>query len=122
VLPGGRVARSGRHLIAPSGSDTTDSSSEPNWLAPVHLQPQEAAALLPGRQDAEFNATGEAGSILFCPRTLRDVLSAMGYEVHFQELAGGHDNLGWRGTLADGLRALMGDMVSKPPWEHAPAQ
>lgn len=30
------------------------------------------------------------------------------YEVHFQEFAGGHDYLSWRGTLSDGLLALMG--------------
>jgi hypothetical protein len=48
---------------------------------------------------AEFNATGGADSILFCTRTLRDVLRAKGYEVHFQEFAGGHDTLNWRGTL-----------------------
>ena len=62
---------------------------------------------------AEFNATGGADSILFCTRTLRDVLRAKGYEVHFQEFIGGHDYLSWRGTLADGLIALMGDSGSR---------
>ena len=71
---------------------------------------------------AEFNATGGADSILFCTRTLRDVLRAKGYEVHFQEFAGGHDYLSWRGTLADGLIVLMGDMASKTPRESTPAQ
>jgi enterochelin esterase family protein len=46
---------------------------------------------------------------------------AKGYEVHFQEFAGGQDYLGWRGTLADGLMALMGDLAPKTPRESAPA-
>jgi enterochelin esterase family protein len=53
---------------------------------------------------------------------LRDVLRVKGYEVHFQEFAGGHDYLSWRGTLADGLIALMGDPASKKLREYAPAQ
>ena len=61
---------------------------------------------------AEFNATGGSDSILFCTRVFRDVLRARGYEVHYQEFVGGHDYLSWRGTLADGLIALMGKTSS----------
>jgi len=39
--------------------------------------------------------------------------------VHFQEFAGGHGYLSWRGTLADGLIALMGDTAMTHPEETA---
>jgi len=34
--------------------------------------------------------------------------SGQSYEVHYQQFVGGHDYLSWRGTLADGLIALIG--------------
>ena len=97
------------HRTPPSGSDTTDSSTEPNWVARQFISsPKKALRFYLDAGSAEFNVTGGGDAILFCTRTLRDVLRAKGYEVHFQEFAGGHDYLGWRGTLADGLIALMG--------------
>ncbi len=121
---GNVLAQSGAfHRTPPSGSDTTDASSEPNWVARQFISsPRKPLRFYLDAGSAEFNATGGADSILFCTRTLRDVLRAKGYEVHFQEFAGGHDYLGWRGTLADGLMALMGGAVSKATREHPPAQ
>jgi enterochelin esterase-like enzyme len=83
-------------------------NSEPNWVARQFI----ASPKLPLRfyLDAgseEFDVSGDGRSILVTTRTLRDVLLAKGYEVHFQEFAGGHDYLSWRETLADGLIALM---------------
>ena len=39
-------------------------------------------------------------------RELRDVLAARGYDVAYTEYNGGHDELCWRGGLAEGLVAL----------------
>lgn len=108
---GNVLAQSGAfHRSPASGSDTTDSSTEPNWVARQFISsPKKPLRFYLDAGSAEFNATGGADSILFCTRTLRDVLRAKGYEVHFQEFEGGHDYLSWRGTLADGLMTLLGD-------------
>ena len=41
-------------------------------------------------------------------RRMRDVLEARGYAIHYVEYNGGHEFIGWRGTFADGLVALVG--------------
>ena len=41
-------------------------------------------------------------------RELRDVLLLKGYPVTYREVAGEHDNIWWRDSLADGLVALLG--------------
>ncbi len=43
-----------------------------------------------------------------CHRHLRDVLLLKGYEVHYSEFNGYHHFVSWRGSLADGLMALVG--------------
>jgi enterochelin esterase-like enzyme len=107
---GNVVSQSGAFHRAPQwASDAGESSSEPNWLVrQVISSARKPLRFYLDAGSAEFNATGGGDAILFCTRTLRDVLRAKGYEVHFQEFAGGHDYLSWRGTLADGLIALMG--------------
>jgi len=112
---GNVLAQSGAFHRAPASvSDTTDSNSEPNWVARQFIpSPKKLLRFYLDAGSAEFNATGGADSILFCTRTLRDVLRAKGYEVHFQEFEGGHDYLSWRGTLSDGLIDLLGDAASK---------
>jgi enterochelin esterase-like enzyme/ubiquinone/menaquinone biosynthesis C-methylase UbiE len=48
-------------------------------------------------------------NLLASSRHLRDILHAKEYPVIYREFSGGHSTLIWRGTLADGLLALLGD-------------
>lgn len=45
--------------------------------------------------------------LLDSTRALRDDLRSKGYDVSYQEFAGGHDFFWWQETLADGLIALL---------------
>jgi enterochelin esterase family protein len=70
-------------------------------LAPRPVRFYLDAGVLEGRQFEDAPTQAEAN------RNLRDVLRAKGCPVHYVEFAGGHDPLCWRGTLADGLIALV---------------
>jgi enterochelin esterase-like enzyme len=85
--------------------------AEPNWLARQFAKTEKLR--LRFYMDAgvyEVNQWGVATGILMMNRLLRDVLIAKGYEVHYQEFTGDHEYINWRGTLADGLIALIGHL------------
>jgi enterochelin esterase-like enzyme len=46
-------------------------------------------------------------------RHMRDMLLGKGYTVTYLEVAGAHEPVSWRGTLADGLIALLGRSAVK---------
>lgn len=48
---------------------------------------------------------------LIANRHMRDVLLAHGYDVSYREFQGAHEYINWRGTIADGLIALL----ARPP-------
>ena len=92
-----------------SDPDSRDSRTEENWIAKQFV----TSSKLPVRffleaGTFEVDKQGTGGDILEATRTLRDVLLAKGYEVHFQQFVSGHDDLSWRGTFANGLIALLG--------------
>jgi enterochelin esterase-like enzyme len=91
------------------GDNSRDATTEGNFMVKQFL----ASPKLPLRfylaaGTFEIDRDGGGGEILETTRHLRDVLLAKGYEVHYQQFVGGHDGLSWRGTLADGLIALLG--------------
>jgi enterochelin esterase-like enzyme len=51
---------------------------------------------------------GRFDGLVFINRELRDILLVKGYPVTYREFYGGHDYFYWRGSLADGLIALLG--------------
>jgi len=100
------LAQSGAFWWEPTGAD----DAEPNWIAREFVR----ASLLPVRfyMEAglyEVDLQGKGGNILETSRCLRDVLRAKGYNVTYQEFAGTHDYMNWRGSFADGLLALLGN-------------
>jgi enterochelin esterase-like enzyme len=44
-------------------------------------------------------------------RRLRDVLKAKGYMVKYSEFVGGHNEVCWRGSFADGIMALTDEKL-----------
>jgi enterochelin esterase-like enzyme len=105
------LAQSGSFWWSPTRSPFDpakyDALSEPSWLA--HRLAVEPSRPVVFYLDAGAFEGGEAGGILDTTRHIRDVLKARGYVVHYGEFIGGHDYVNWRGTLADGLIALLGD-------------
>ncbi|WP_372771348.1 alpha/beta hydrolase [Pseudoalteromonas sp.] len=45
-------------------------------------------------------------------RQLRDVLELKGYQVEYYQYKGGHSHLGWRHTIAKGLKSLIGQGIT----------
>lgn len=89
--------------------DGEDSRTEGNWMAKQFVTSPKLPVrffLEAGTFEVDRESTG--ADILETTRTLRDVLLAKGYEVHFQQFVSGHEELSWRGTFADGLMTLLG--------------
>jgi enterochelin esterase-like enzyme len=106
------LSQSGAYWFEPTHLDF----AEPNWLARQFAGRKK----LPVRfyMDAgtnELDIRGDGSGILVPNRQLRDVLRAKGYEVRYQEFAGDHDYVNWRGTLADGLIYLLGNASELSP-------
>jgi enterochelin esterase-like enzyme len=109
---GNVLSQSGGYSRTPTNSDNPlefNPDAEPNWMATQFIaSPRLQVRFYLTAGADEFDPSGRGQDILTSSRHLRDVLLAKGYEVHFQEYFGGHDFLSWRGSLADGLIALIG--------------
>lgn len=106
---GAVLCQSGSFWWAPDHRYGDEPTTETGWLAKQFIK----SPKLPIRfyMDAglfEVDYVGSGGAILEPSRNMRNVLLAKGYDVHYREFASGHDYLNWRGTLADGLIALLG--------------
>jgi enterochelin esterase-like enzyme len=106
---GNVLSQSGAFMYSPTDEE------EPGWL----IRQFKASPTLPIRFHLDCglmedqSAQNDSPSTLIVNRHLRDVLLVKGYKVHYQEFNGGHEYLNWRGTLADGLIALLGDKKVK---------
>jgi enterochelin esterase-like enzyme len=88
---------------------------EPGWVVEQFLErPKLPVRFYLDVGKFEWDATGEGFGTLEPARRLRDVLRAKGYDVTYQEFLSGHDDITWRGSLADALIALFGPL-RKPP-------
>jgi len=101
------LSQSGSFWWGPGGAPDQP-PGEPGWLMREYAK----APRLPLRFYLEAGLFEEGRgtvNILTTTRSMRDVLRAKGYPVTHAEWASGHDYLQWRGTLACGLIALLGD-------------
>jgi len=104
---GNVLSQSGAFMFSPP------EDPEPEWL----VRQFAVSPRLPVRFHLDcglmegFPAAGDSIDILSANRNMRDVLQAKGYWVDYQEFNGGHEYLNWRGTLADGLIALLGGKI-----------
>jgi enterochelin esterase family protein len=55
----------------------------------------------------ESGGDGAETQILPSNHRFRDLLRSSGNIVHYAEFSGGHDPVNWRGTLSDGIQALL---------------
>jgi len=104
-LFGAVLSQSGSFWLEPG----RDESPEPNWMVRQFIDsPKLPLRFYMDAGQFEVDMSGRGSGILLPNRHLRDTLRAKGYEVDYREFPGGHDSINWRGTLADGLIALLG--------------
>jgi enterochelin esterase family protein len=98
------LSQSGAFFVSPGGwTPETVYAQDPGWLmADVASRPRQPVQFW--MEVGEF----EPWPLLQSNRHMRDVLRAKGYPTSYREFHGGHDYASWRGSIADGLTALIG--------------
>lgn len=101
------------NVLSQSGSYWIKATDKENhWIYPedngklIDLYKQHKP--LPIKFYMDIGLYDAGASMLGMNRQFRDILELKGYEVDYREFKGGHNYVNWRGTLADGLIALMG--------------
>jgi enterochelin esterase-like enzyme len=101
------------NVLAQSGGFWWSPGDDPEaeWLArQVAVRPRVPVRFYLNVGLLETSPTpGGRPSRLVAVRHFRTVLHAKGYAVQYAEFMGGHENICWRATLAEGLLALLGD-------------
>ncbi len=90
-----------------------DDTNPPAW--PITLDSGDIVLLFrnsPRLPVKFYLEVGRFDSLVQLNREMRDVLLLKGYPVTYREFDGGHDYLAWRGSLADGLIALIGQITN----------
>jgi enterochelin esterase family protein len=100
------------NVIALSGSFRwrPASEAEPEWFSrQLALSAPVPVRFYVGVGTHETGTPNEPGnlSLLTANRHLRDVLSAKGYDVKYQEFPGAHEPLSWRAAIAEALVAMQ---------------
>jgi enterochelin esterase-like enzyme len=100
---GNVLSQSGAFFIAPGGWGPEALSDQ------ISTALVEKVASLPRRPVRVWMEVGEfePATLLGENRHMRDALRAKGYEVSYREYHGGHDYACWRGSIAEGLTALL---------------
>ncbi|MFI6284311.1 alpha/beta hydrolase-fold protein [Streptomyces sp. NPDC051018] len=82
---------------------------EPQWLARQFAAgPRSATRFWIAAGTLETQPLPGGITLLGANRHLRDVLTAKGCDIGYDEFPGAHEQAGWRRTFADGLRHLLG--------------
>jgi enterochelin esterase family protein len=102
---GNVLSQSGSFYYTPDeGANSEPYLTQSGWL----MEKFAKARKLPLRFYLQVGQLESGAGMVATNRHLRDILRLKGYPVTYCEIDGGHDALAWRGSLADGLIALIG--------------
>lgn len=101
------------NVLSQSGSYWIKGTKDENhWIYPTDngklIELYKERKRLPIRFYMDVGLYDAGASMLGMNRQFRDILEVKGYEVDYREFKGGHNYVNWRGTLSDGLIALIG--------------
>ncbi len=102
------------NVLSQSGSYWIKGTKDENhWIYPKDngklIDLYKKSKVLPIKFYMDVGLYDAGASMLGMNRQLRDILEIKGYEVNYYEFKGGHGYTNWRGTLAKGLKALIGN-------------